>query len=296
MPLLGPSEVIRGPRETRFGPDCPRLVRLGWTHAHHTLWPGIGPLLGPRGAKKGYFAPVPKFPRPNFVMEFFCFKYRLVGCPEHRSGIPCSSSTVIANLEPPSSRKRSKTGKKGLFGPQNTLLGALEVLGRPRGPVFCPTATGWSSWVSRIHTMCLGPFRDLYGTPGAPKRVRFRPETPFWGPRRSFGSPQWPDLGPTATSWSVWLSRIHIMCSGLFKDLYGTAGAPKGAPFWAKDPFWGPLAFSRRPRQPKWSPNKPNALHPSAACCMECYMCLQGYIEPPFQPQGPQKGNFALTS
>ena len=29
---------------------------------------------------------------------------------------------VIAHLEPPSSRKRSKTGKKGLFGPQNTLL------------------------------------------------------------------------------------------------------------------------------------------------------------------------------
>ena len=37
MPLLGPSEVLGGPRGTKFGPDCPRLVRLGWTHAHHTL-------------------------------------------------------------------------------------------------------------------------------------------------------------------------------------------------------------------------------------------------------------------
>ena len=89
---------------------------------------------------------------------------------------------------------------------------------------------------------------------------------------------------------------MHIMCSSLFKDLYGTPGAPKGAPFWAKDPFWGPLGFSRHSIQPKWGPNKPNAPHPSAACCLECYMCLQGYIGPPFQPQGPQKGDFALTS
>ena len=122
MPLLGPSEVLGGPRGTKFGPNCPRLVRLGWTHAHHTLWLGIGPLLGPWGAKKGYLALIPKFPRPNFVRDIFFFKYRLVGCPEHRSGMPYSSSTVIAHLEPPSSRKRSKTGKKGLFGPQNTLL------------------------------------------------------------------------------------------------------------------------------------------------------------------------------
>jgi len=74
MPLLGPSEVLGGPRGTKFGPDCPRLVRLGWTHAHHTLWPGIGPLLGPRGAKKGYLALIPKFPRPNFVRDIFLFQ------------------------------------------------------------------------------------------------------------------------------------------------------------------------------------------------------------------------------
>merc|ERR1712015_278968 len=77
---------------------------------------------GSPGAKKGYLALIPKFPRPNFVRDIFFFKYRLVGCPEHRSGMPYSSSTVIAHLEPPSSRKRSKTDKKGLFGPQNSLL------------------------------------------------------------------------------------------------------------------------------------------------------------------------------
>ena len=52
--------------------------------------------------------------------------------------MPYSSSTVIAHLEPPSSRKRSKTGKKGLFWPQNTLLGTPEVLRGPRGARFGP--------------------------------------------------------------------------------------------------------------------------------------------------------------
>ena len=31
MPLLGALDVLGGPRGTRFGPNCPRLVRLGWT-------------------------------------------------------------------------------------------------------------------------------------------------------------------------------------------------------------------------------------------------------------------------
>ena len=47
--VLGPLWV-RGPR--RFGPNCPRLARLGWTRGHHTLCPGIGSLLGPRGPQK----------------------------------------------------------------------------------------------------------------------------------------------------------------------------------------------------------------------------------------------------
>ena len=41
------------------------------------------------------------------------------------------------------------------------------------------------AWVVRIHIMCLGPLRDLYGTPGAPKRGRFGLERPFMGPWRS---------------------------------------------------------------------------------------------------------------
>ena len=41
----------------RFGPNCCRLVRLGWSHGYHTLWPGIGPFLGPQGHQKGPFWP-----------------------------------------------------------------------------------------------------------------------------------------------------------------------------------------------------------------------------------------------
>ena len=96
------------------------------------------PLWVPGWLKKGYLALIPKIPRPNFVRDNFFSEHRLVGCPEHRSGIPCSSSTVVAHLEPPSSRKRSKTGKKGLFWPQNTLLGNPEVLRGPRGARFGP--------------------------------------------------------------------------------------------------------------------------------------------------------------
>ena len=83
-----------------------------------------------------------------------------------------------------------------------------------------PSATGWSNWVGRIHIMCSGPFRDHYGTPGAPKRARFGPGSPFWGPRRSLGSHGGPNLGPSATGWSNWVSRIHIMCLGPLRDLY----------------------------------------------------------------------------
>ena len=73
----GPSEDLRGPQKgilrpkqaltgrkalgarlgARFGPNCRRLVRMGWSHGYHTLWPGIGPLLGPQGPQKGPFWP-----------------------------------------------------------------------------------------------------------------------------------------------------------------------------------------------------------------------------------------------
>ena len=56
-PLLGVLEVLGGPPGARFGPNCRQLVRLGWSHGYHTLWPGIGPFLGPQGHQKGPFWP-----------------------------------------------------------------------------------------------------------------------------------------------------------------------------------------------------------------------------------------------
>ena len=52
---LGVPEVLGGPPGTRFGPNCHRLVRLGWNYGYHTLWPRIGPLLGHQGPQKGIF-------------------------------------------------------------------------------------------------------------------------------------------------------------------------------------------------------------------------------------------------
>ena len=76
-PTLGPYRYLRGAPKgpfglkqaltgrkalgarlgARFGPNCRRLVRLGWSHGYHTLWPGIGHLLGPQGPQEGPFWP-----------------------------------------------------------------------------------------------------------------------------------------------------------------------------------------------------------------------------------------------
>ena len=45
MSLLGTLEVLGGPLGNRFGSNSHRLVRLGWTLGHQTLWPGVVPLL-----------------------------------------------------------------------------------------------------------------------------------------------------------------------------------------------------------------------------------------------------------
>ena len=109
-----------------------------------------------------------KFPRPIFVRDIFFFKYRLVGCPEHRSGMPYSSSTVIAHLEPPSSRKRSKTGKKGPFRPEMPLLGLWE---GPEGPDFVPTAPNWPALDGLMLTTHFDLVSGPFWVPGGPKRT-----------------------------------------------------------------------------------------------------------------------------
>ena len=67
MALLGPQKGLIlapkgpfwapwGPRRAwgaRFGPNYRWLVQHNWSHGIDTLWPGIGPLLGPQGPQKG---------------------------------------------------------------------------------------------------------------------------------------------------------------------------------------------------------------------------------------------------
>ena len=113
-------------------------------------------------------------------------------------------------------------------------------MGSPGGPNLGPTAKGCANWVGRIHIMCSGLLRDLYSTPGAPKRAHFWPRSPFWGPRRALGSPGGPDLGPTATGWSNWVGHM----AGMLNELNWTYWASKG-PKWAIWPqllqFCGPI-------------------------------------------------------
>ena len=147
----------------------------------------------------------PKFPRPNFMRDIFCFKYRLVGCPEHRSGMPYSSSTVIAHLEPPSSRKRSKTGKKGPFRPEMPLLGLWE---GPEGPDFVPTAPNWPALDGLMLTTHFDLVSVHFCAPRGPKRALFLPEMPLLGPSEVLGGPRGTKFGPDCPR-SVRLGWTH---------------------------------------------------------------------------------------
>ena len=95
----------------------------------------------------------------------------------------------------------------------------------------------------------LAPKRDIfsqnYGTPGAPKRARFGPEWPFWGPRRSSDGPGGPDLVPTAPNWSAWAGLMLTTHFDLVSGPFWVPGGPKRARFGPKCPlalnFHGPI-------------------------------------------------------
>ena len=96
------------------------------------------------------------------------------------------------------------------------------------------------TWVGRIYIMRWGPLTDLYRTPRAPKRARFRPEWPFWGPRRSLEGPEGPDLVPTAPHWPVWVGLMVTTHFDLVSGPFWASGGPKRARFGPKCPFWDP--------------------------------------------------------
>ena len=67
--------------------------------------------------------------------------------------MPGSFSTVLAHMEPPSSRKQAKRVR---LGPKRTLLGAPDVLGEPRGADLVPTTPDWPAWVGFMVTTHFG--------------------------------------------------------------------------------------------------------------------------------------------
>ena len=75
--------------------------------------------------------------------------------------------------------------------------GAFRGPGQPLGPELVPTATGWSNWMGCIHTMCLGPLKDLYG----PQKGSFWPQKALLGAPEVLEGPWGPDLVPTAPHW-----------------------------------------------------------------------------------------------
>jgi hypothetical protein len=110
------------------------------------------------------------------------------------------------------------------------------------GPNGVQNTSTQCAWVGRIHIMHLGPLTDLYGTPGAPKRARFRPEWPFWRPRRSSEGPGGPDLIPTAPDWPVWVGLMVTTHFDLVLGPFWAPGGPKRAHFGPNVPnFHGPI-------------------------------------------------------
>ena len=160
--LLGAPEVLGGPRGFRFGPNCRRLVHLGWTHGYHTLWPGIGPLPGPRGLQKG-----PKYPfsaklrplaatiRPNInpkcVVTMSLTQADQLAAVGTKSG-PLGPSDDLRGLQ------------KGHFGPKRALLGAQKRPDtRPKCVVTMITSLSDQSAAVGTKSGPPGPTEDLRG-------------------------------------------------------------------------------------------------------------------------------------
>ena len=86
-----------------------------------------------------------------------------MGCPERRSGMPGSFSTVIAHMEPPSSRKQAKRVR---LGPERPLLGPWRSSEGPGEADLIPTTPDWlDSWSPHTLTWYQAPS----GPPGALK-------------------------------------------------------------------------------------------------------------------------------
>ena len=160
-PTLGPYRYLRGaPKgpfglrqgltgikalgarlEARFGPNCCRLVRLGWSHGYHTLWPGIGPFSWPPRAPKGpvlalnapYGGPGgPRRVRRGHIWS----QLPLIGLPGLESLYTTHFVLVLDLFLAPRGPKRA------CFGPKGPFWGSWRDSEGPREPGLVPTATG----------------------------------------------------------------------------------------------------------------------------------------------------------
>ena len=132
----------------------------------------------------------------------------------------------------------SRAPKRARFGPERPFWGSPRVLEGPRGPDLVPTAPNWSDWVGVMVTTHFGLVLGLLWAPRGPKRARFGPKCPFWGPWRSLEGPRGPDLAPTAVNWSDWVEVMVISHFGLVSSLFLSARGPKRAHFGSKCPFF----------------------------------------------------------
>ena len=101
--------------------------------------------------------------------------------------MPGSFSTVLAHMEPPSSRKQAK---RVHLGPKRTHLGAPDVLGEPRGADLVPTTPDWPAWVGFMVTTHFDLVSGFFWGPGGPKRARFGPQNALLGAPEVLGGPR----------------------------------------------------------------------------------------------------------
>ena len=150
-----------------------------------------------------------------------------MGCSDRRSGKPGTSSTVIAHMEPPSSRKQAKRVR---LGPERPLLGPRMSSEGPGGADLVPTTLDWPAWVGFMVTTHLDLVSGLFWAQGGLKGLVSAPKGLFadlGGPRRA----------PVGQIWFQLPSNGLIGSSGGSWDQICPPWALRGPPGPQKGPF-----------------------------------------------------------
>ena len=126
--------------------------------------------------------------------------------------------------------------------------------------------------------MRFGPLKDLYGTPGAPKRACFGPKQALFGPPLVLGEPEGPDLAPTAADWSNAIGHMVTTHFGLVLAL-----------------FWAP---KRGPQRSQEGPRGPNLVPTATGCSARVKLMVTthfGLVSALFwAPRGPKRAKLGF--